>query len=189
MSRVANVTREGGRTKVMFQEPLGHAPVGTWITSGDLRYLVTNNRALLDQPGEFVCLQRGEKAELAWIPPAGASPQVPVLARLERVMEVRNVEGVTLQGLNIQHATYRGLDDHMDFQHSALMVLGGTDITIVDCAVSHTEMMGLFISGVNNILVERNVFTDIGTHYSHVRTESVTIDDFPRLPRYLPPGP
>ena len=54
---MANVSREGGRTKVMFQEPLGHAPVGTWITSGDLRYLVVNNRAVLDMPGEFVCTQ------------------------------------------------------------------------------------------------------------------------------------
>ena len=51
------MTREGGRTKVMFQEPLGHAPVGQWIASGDLRYLVVNNMAVLDQPGEFVCLQ------------------------------------------------------------------------------------------------------------------------------------
>ena len=147
----------------MFQEPLGHAPVGTWITSGDLRYLVVNNRALLDQPGEFVCLQRGARAELAWIPPAGASSQVPVMSRLEKVMELRNTESVTLQGLQIQHATYRGLDDHMNFFNSALLVIGGTDITIVDCAFSHTEMTGLFISGVSNLLVERNVFTDIGT--------------------------
>ena len=151
---------------MMFQEPLGHAPVGTWITSGDLRYLVVNNMAVLDQPGEFVCLQRGEKAELAWIPPAGASPQVPVMATLERVLEVRNTESVTLQGLHVQHATYRGLDDHMNFQDSAVLVISGTDIKILDCAVSHTEMMGLFISGVNNILVEGNVFTDIGTDLS-----------------------
>ena len=147
----------------MFQEPLGHAPVGTWITSGDLRYLVVNNLALLDQPGEFVCLQRGARAELAWIPPAGASPHLPVVARLERLLELRQTESVTLQGLQLQHATYRGLDDHMNFFNSALLVTGGNDITIVDCAVSHTEMTGLFISGVSNLLVESNVFTDIGT--------------------------
>ena len=38
ISRVANVTVDGGRNKVLFQEPLSHAPVGTWIKSGDLRY-------------------------------------------------------------------------------------------------------------------------------------------------------
>ena len=48
---------EGGRHKVTFQEPLSHAPVGTWIKSGALRYLVLNNRAVLDMPGEYVCTQ------------------------------------------------------------------------------------------------------------------------------------
>ena len=48
---------EGGRHKVTFQEPLNHAPVGTWIKSGALRYLVVNNRAVLDMPGEYVCTQ------------------------------------------------------------------------------------------------------------------------------------
>ena len=38
ISRVANVTVDGGRNKVLFQEPLSHAPVGQWIKSGDLRY-------------------------------------------------------------------------------------------------------------------------------------------------------
>ena len=43
--------------QVLFQEPLNHAAVGTWIKSGALRYLVVNNRAVLDMPGEFVCTQ------------------------------------------------------------------------------------------------------------------------------------
>ena len=38
ISRVANVTVDGGRNKVLFQEPLSHAPVGQWIKSGDLRW-------------------------------------------------------------------------------------------------------------------------------------------------------
>ena len=59
---MANVSREGGRMKVMFQEPLGHAPVGQWLAAGDLRYLVVNNMAVLDQQGEFVCVQvRGRR--------------------------------------------------------------------------------------------------------------------------------
>ena len=42
LPRVASVTSEGGRNKVMFQEPLSHAAVGTWIKAGDLRWEVTN---------------------------------------------------------------------------------------------------------------------------------------------------
>ena len=51
------MTKVGERNKVLFQEPLSHAAVGTWIKSGALRYLVVNNRAVLDMPGEFVCTQ------------------------------------------------------------------------------------------------------------------------------------
>ena len=56
-ARVKSVSSDGGRTKVMFQEPLSHAAVGVWIQSGGLRYLVLNNRAVLDMPGEYVCTQ------------------------------------------------------------------------------------------------------------------------------------
>ena len=55
--RVQSVSSDGGRTKVMFQEPLSHAAVGVWIQSGGLRYLVLNNRAVLDLPGEYVCTE------------------------------------------------------------------------------------------------------------------------------------
>ena len=88
--RVANVTTDGGRTKVLFQEPLSHAAVGTWIKSGDLRwlghgqhrnsstsspscirYVVVNNLAVLDSPGEYVCTEHQGLVTFSWIPPAG----------------------------------------------------------------------------------------------------------------------
>ena len=86
--RVANVTTVGGRTKVLFQEPLSHAAVGTWIKSGDLRwvgqhrnssttltscirYVVVNNLAVLDTPGEYVCTEHQGLVTFSWIPPAG----------------------------------------------------------------------------------------------------------------------
>ena len=56
-ARVKSLTSVGGRLKVLFQEPLSHAAVGTWIKSGALRYLVVNNMAVLDMPGEFVCVE------------------------------------------------------------------------------------------------------------------------------------
>ena len=77
-------------------------------------------------------------------------------------MDLRNVASVTIQGIQLHHVTYHGLDDHMDFLHSALYVARSNKVTVVDCAISHTEMSGLFISGGSNIMVDRNVFTDIG---------------------------
>ena len=102
---------------------------------------------------------------MSWIAPAGASPsQLPVMSSLERLVEVRNAQSVTIQGLQLHHVTYHGLDDQMNFINSAMYVISSSHITIVDCAFSHTEMSGLFLSGGSNILVDRNVFTDIGYH-------------------------
>ena len=121
-ARVGSLTSEGGRRKLLFQEPLGHAPVGEWISSGELRYILLNNRALLDQPGEFVCTQHGPMARLAIIPPAGAqSGQVPVLASLETVLSIRFTTNVSIEGLRFQHSTYRGLDTSMNWINAALV--------------------------------------------------------------------
>ena len=122
-ARVGSVVdTEGGRRKVVFQEPLGHAPVGEWISSGELRYLLLNNRALLDQPGEFVCSQQGGRARLAMIPPTGAQPGlVPVLASLETILSIRLTNNVNIQGLRFHHSTYRGLDRSMNWKNAALV--------------------------------------------------------------------
>ena len=38
------------------------------------RYVVVNNLAVLDAPGEYVCTQQGDTATFSWIPPP-ATPQ------------------------------------------------------------------------------------------------------------------
>ena len=121
-ARVANVTLENGRHKVMFQEPLAHAAVGTWIRSGDLRYIVVNNMAVLDSPGEFVCVQTGNVSTVSFIPPPTNYPLIPVMAKLEKVLTVVNVDNVNIEGLSFQHTNHYGLDRGMDFQHAAVTV-------------------------------------------------------------------
>ena len=108
----------------MFQEPLAHAAVGTWIRSGALRYLVVNNRAVLDSPGEFVCTQEAEEAVISWIPPDTATAPLltPVMAGPEILLQMINVEGVRLEGIRFQHADYKGLDRNMNFQQAAVVV-------------------------------------------------------------------
>ena len=127
-ARVANVTKEeGGRHKVMFQEPLGHAPIGEWIASGNLRYLVTNNRAVLDLPGEYVCTQAGQTARVSWIPPAGAGPGPalnPVMTRVDILLQMIQVQSVNIEGLRLQGTTYTGLDRGMDWSNTALDIRG-----------------------------------------------------------------
>ena len=123
-ARVANVTLENERHKVIFQEPLAHAAVGTWIRSGDLRYIVVNNLAVLDTPGEFVCVQAGNVSTVSWIPPQGMAPNlVPVMAKLEKALTTANVDNVKIEGLSFQHTNHYGLDRGMDFQHAAVTIL------------------------------------------------------------------
>ena len=118
------MTEENGRRKVMFQEPLSHAAVGTWIRSGALRYLVVNNRAVLDAPGEYVCTQEGEEAVISWIPPDSVTtPHItPVMAGPEILVQMTNVQGVSLEGVKFHHADYKGLDRNMNFQQAAVVV-------------------------------------------------------------------
>ena len=62
---VSNVT--GNR--VYFKEPLKHAPVGTYVPSSGWRFLIFNNVALLDVPGEYVCNDLGDGlAQFSYIP-------------------------------------------------------------------------------------------------------------------------
>ena len=96
--------------------------MGEWISSGELRYILLNNRALLDMPGEFVCTQHGPRARLAIIHPTGAEPgQVPVLASLETVLSIRFTTNVSIEVLRFQHFTYRGLDTAMNWRSAALV--------------------------------------------------------------------
>ena len=120
-ARVGNVIDEGGRRKVVFQEDLGHAAVGDWISSGDLRYLVVNNRKVLDMPGEFVCTQHGHTARVSWIPPLGLEADlVPVMAFLENLVEIKSTNNIKIEGLSFTHSTYRGLDRAMNWNNAAV---------------------------------------------------------------------
>merc|ERR1712223_1285348 len=67
-AKVGSVRNVGGRTELRFQQPLSHAPVGQWNKAGGWRYLIINNREVLDQEGEVVCTQQGNTATLSYIP-------------------------------------------------------------------------------------------------------------------------
>ena len=60
--KVANISRTiDGRNVVKFQKPLQSSAIGDWPKSSGWRYIILNNLALLDEPGEYVCLKTGDK--------------------------------------------------------------------------------------------------------------------------------
>ena len=60
---------------------------------------------------------------MSWIPPTGADEEVvPVMTKLEVIVEAINVETVRLEAVRFQHSSYQGLDRSMDWQHAAVVV-------------------------------------------------------------------
>ena len=78
--------------------------------------------AVLDSPGEFVCVQAGNVSTVSFVPPPQNYPIIPVMAKLEKVLTVGNVDNVNIEGLSFQHTNHYGLDRGMDFQHAAVTV-------------------------------------------------------------------
>ena len=88
-----------------------------------LRYLVVNNRAVLDMPGEYVCTEKDGMATVSFIPPEGYdSSTVPVMSMVDKIITITNSANIAVQGLDIVHTNYIGLDRNMDWQHAAIVV-------------------------------------------------------------------
>ena len=92
IAEYANIRRiveeTDGRKRVMFQAPLEHAPIGEWAAAGGWRFLIFNNRALLDSPGESVCVEKDGEVEVSYIPLVENTGETPVMAQLEIIMDI-----------------------------------------------------------------------------------------------------
>ena len=163
-ARVANVSEIGGRQEVRFQDPLIHAPVGNFISSGGWRFQVLNNRAVLDQEGEVVCTQKGDQATVSYIPPAGLEDATPVIGVLETLLTASNVNNISFHGIQFQHTSSLGKDGYNWGNEAALKFLNSEAITIQDCKFNQLGTIGLFLQGCQGVTVQRSVFSDIGYH-------------------------
>ena len=56
----------------------------------------------------------------------------------------------------------RGVSHLKNLIESKRITLVFPDITIQDCEFSHTAMTGLLVTMTSNLMIDRNVFTDIG---------------------------
>ena len=69
-------------------------PVGKYATSGDWRYIIFNNLALLDAPGEFVCTDKGDgTSDFSYIPPVGDENTLVVVSQLKTLIDMSKVTG------------------------------------------------------------------------------------------------
>ena len=163
-TKVASVRNVGGRTELKFQQPLSHAPVGQWNKAGDWRFLILNNREVLDQEGEMVCTEQGGTVTLSYIPPAGMESSTPVLAVLETLISIARTSSITLRDLKFRHTSSGGVDGYTWGSQSAVKVDRADDVTIDSCEFNHIGMVGLFIRATNRMTVTNSQFLDVGSH-------------------------
>ena len=163
--KVANVTDLGdGRKKLMFQEPLKHASVGGWVKSGGWRFLLFNNPKLLDAPGEYVCVEDNGEAIFSYIPPEDETDGKVIMSNVEQMITVTGASNIKFKGLKFQHGSSLGRDGYRYGTESVLRILSSSDITIEDCEFSHLGSIGIHFKDSSSILIQNNVFTDIGYH-------------------------
>ena len=112
-------TVENGQSKVFFEEPLQHNPIGTYVPSSGWRFLIFNNFALLDMPGEDVCVDLGDRdgggvqSQFSYIPLESQSEDTPVVvSQLKNLFDINRASDVRLEGLKMEHSTSGGEDGY-----------------------------------------------------------------------------
>ena len=130
-----------------FQKPLKHDPVGQWVKSGDWRFVVFNNRALLDQAGEVVCTDVDENhARISYISPEGLEDKTPVVGNLKVLLDISNCDHITITGINFRHSTAGDREGPYAWgAESALRLTFVQDVLVDDCEFSHLGMIGIFV--------------------------------------------
>ena len=165
-AKVASVTNVNGRNEVKFQEPLQHNSVGAYPSYGGFRFLILNNKALLDHPGEYYCDQIDEStAEVSFIPLETAENGALTISQTSVILQINRATDVKVHGLRFQHTTGKGVKDGYQWgADSALRILNTNNIEIDNCEFANLGVIGLYTSTVESLTVQRSLFHDIGSH-------------------------
>ena len=165
-AKVQNLTEENGVSKVFFEKELQKAPIGTYIASG-WRYIIYNNKAILDIPGEYVCVDNGDDTStFSYIHPD--MPELEeisvVMSQLTQTVVLNQVNNVRLQGIKFEHSSSNGVDGYPQGDEAALRIVSSQHVVVEDCQFSSTGMVGMYVVDSSNVHVTKSVFTDIGGH-------------------------
>ena len=158
---IGNITGD----RVYFKEPLSGQPVGNKPQSSGWRYLIFNNKALLDIPGECVCNEIPDgQARFSYIHPTGEEfENMPVvIAQLNPLVNVNDITDLVIEGITFKHASSAGISN-LDFGNAAAVKIEkSNNIIVTDCKFTQTGMTGLYGAFSNDIQVTKSTFTDIG---------------------------
>ena len=159
---VSNITEN----KVFFQEPLQHAPIGTYVPSSGWRFLIFNNFALLDMPGEYVCNDLGDgRAQFSYIPLEAQDPDLNVaVSQLQGLVNINQATNILLEGFLFERSSSMGVDGYRSCGETAVGISSSQNIVITDSKFRQIGITGVCIAESSNVQITRSVFTDIGYH-------------------------
>ena len=126
--------------------------------------LFLNNLSLLDSSGEYVCVEDNGEAIFSYIPPADETDSKVIMSNVEQMITLSGASNIKFKRLKFQHSSQGGKDGYRYGEESVLRILKSSDITIEDCEFSHLGSIGIHFKESSNILIQNNVFTDIGYH-------------------------
>ena len=159
---VSNITED----KVFFKEPLQHAPIGTYVPSSGWRFLIFNNIALLDMPGEYVCNELGGgHAQFSYIPLEAQDPDLNVaVSQLQRLVNINQATDILFEGFLFERSSSTGADGYRTCGETAVRIGASQNIVLTDSKFRQTGMTAVCIAESGNVRITRSVFTDIGYH-------------------------
>ena len=162
-AKIDKIIEENGQKKVMFHEPLKHAPVGDQVRPSGWRFLLFNNIALLDVPGEYVCVENEGMAKFSFIPPNNIN-DIPIISNLENILVIKSATNINIMGIQFQHSSSGGKDGYNFGPQSAVKILSSKCINIEESQFSNIGMIGLYMKNSSKISVQQTHFFDIGYH-------------------------
>ena len=118
----------------------------------------------LNVPGEYVCVEDNGEVIFSYIPPGDEPNSKVIMSNIEQMITLSGASNIKFQGLKFQHASQGGKDGYRWGEESVLRILKSSDITIEDCEFSHLGSIGIHFKQSSNILIQNNVFNDIGYH-------------------------
>ena len=159
---VANVTDLGnGLNQVMFKNPLKHAKIGEWNKPSKWRFLPFNNLGMLDEPGEYVCVQENNEAIFTYIP---INNDKLTFSNLKVMISMNQVSNFKFHGIKFKHSSSLGKDGYGWGSEAAVKFFNSQDIDVENCEFSQIGTTGLWFRGTRRINIQNNNFLDIGYH-------------------------
>ena len=79
-------------------------------------------------------------------------------------MQISNSRQNNVRGIKFEHTSSGGNDGYNFGNQAAVKIINTDDVIIDNCEFSHTGMIGLYLRNSSRVIIQNNIFFDIGYH-------------------------